>query len=237
MQDFLWGPLESTFPPTLKLRVWKESVKSPLKMSLSIKHVSCVLPPEFLAVIIGYFTLPDLSSSTDGLPITESSDSNTSKDNVCTSFMFEILDSNLFIPTGSSVSQFLKLDIQRLYSSFTENGEAKFVLKDIPMECLVTEDEIAHRNDCLNFFGYDLSLSLMLLEEADNLSGSFYGPTWTNINLIAPFSADVWVRLPSQCECCDVVSCYPSCIMTLVKDCQLNAEGKKQISVICFLEY
>ncbi|KAL3354105.1 hypothetical protein AABB24_018653 [Solanum stoloniferum] len=230
MQDFLWGPLESTFPPTLKLRVWKESVKSPLKMSLSIKHVSCVLPPEFLAVIIGYFTLPDLSSSTDGLPITESSDSNTSKDNVSTSFMFEILDSNLFIPTGSSVSQFLKLDIQRLYSSFTENGEAKFVLKDIPMECLVTEDEIAHRNDCLNFFGYDLSLSLMLLEEADNLSGSFYGPTWTNINLIAPFSADVWVRLPSQCECCDVVSCYPSCIMTIVKDCQLNAEGASLVN-------
>lgn len=226
MQDFLWGPLKSTSPPTLKLRVWKESVKSPLKMSFSIQHVSCVLPPEFLAVIIGYFTLPDLSSSPGGLPITECSDSNTSKDNVCTSFMFEILDSNLFIPTGSSVSQFLKLDIQQLYSSFTQNGEAKFVLKDIPMECVVTEDEIAHRNDCLNFYGYNLSLSLMLLEEeAANLSGSFYGPTWTNIILIAPFSADVWVRLPSQCECCDVVSCYPSCIMIIVKDCQLIAEG------------
>ncbi|KAM3303588.1 putative protein isoform X1 [Capsicum chacoense] len=226
MQDFLWGPLKSTSPPTLKLRVTKESVKSPLKMSFSIQNVCCVLLPEFLAVIIGYFTLPDLSSSPGGLPITESSDSNTSKGNVCTSFLFEVLDCNLFVPTGSSVSQFLKLDIQQLYASFTQNGETKFVLKDIPMECLVTEDEIAHRNDCLNLFGYDLSLSLMLLvEEEAYLSGSFHGPTWTNIILIALFSADVWVRLPSQCECCDVISCYPSCIMTIVKDCQLNAEG------------
>ncbi|XP_009615133.1 uncharacterized protein [Nicotiana tomentosiformis] len=225
MQDFLWGPLTSSSSPTLNLRVRKESEKSPLKMSFSIQNVSCVLPPEFLAVIIGYFSLSDLSSP-GGLPITESSNSNTSKDNVCTEFMFEILDSNLFIPTGASGSQFLKFDIQRLYSGFTQNGEAKFVLKDIPAECLVTEDEIAHRNDCLDLFGYDLSLSLMQLEEeASNCSGSFYGPSWANIILIAPFSADVWVRLPSQCECCDLVSCYPSCIMTIVKVCQFNAEG------------
>ncbi|VFQ83984.1 unnamed protein product [Cuscuta campestris] len=74
--DFLWGPLTPTVSPIFQFCMRKETAKSReslLELSFGIQNVSCVLPPEFLAVIIGYFSLPDWSPTPRKPPIVENS--------------------------------------------------------------------------------------------------------------------------------------------------------------------
>ncbi|KAK3033803.1 hypothetical protein RJ639_034374 [Escallonia herrerae] len=215
LHDFLWGPSSADLSPVLNFRVRKggsESLRSHFEISFSVQHVCCILPAEFLAILIGYFSLPDWKY--DGKePVTESSEE--TEDNVMT-FKFEILDSTLFVPVEREGPQFLKVDIQQLVCSFIHKSDRHIVLKDIPSECLVPPNKFACKNHCLNLFGRDLSLSVLLPK--DDAFGQ------RDISLIAPLSADVWIRIPRDCESSSVSPFAPTCIMARVNICQLIAE-------------
>ncbi|VFQ74897.1 unnamed protein product [Cuscuta campestris] len=223
--DFLWGPLTPTVSPILKFCMRKETAKSReslLELSFGIQNVSCVLPPEFLAVIIGYFSLPDWSPTPRKPPIVENSNhidlvANTSS----ITYNFEILESILFVPVGLDGYQHLKLDIPQLCGSFIGNVDIEFALKNIPSECLVNADDLAHRNHCLNLFGHDLSLSLLVIKDMPPCSVSSHIVMKRHITLISPLTAKLWIRIPSQCEPPAAVASCPISITAMVNDCQL----------------
>ncbi|KAA8547313.1 hypothetical protein F0562_003823 [Nyssa sinensis] len=227
IHDFLWGPSLPNLSNILNIRVRKVNVgslKSQFEISFSVQHVSCILPPELLAIIIGYFSSPDWSSNGNEQSVTENSGNMDSENASAVIYKFEILDSILFTPVASNDSQFLKLEIPQLYCSFLHNSDLN-VLKDIPPECLVPAHKISDRNQCLNLFGRDLSLSLMLLK--DDAFDSLMANQSTgqgNITFIAHLSADIWVRIPHESVSSCVSSLSPTCIMVRVGNCQLIAE-------------
>lgn len=238
--DYLWGPSSIDLSPILNLRVRKgQSIPSTTKLevSISIQHVYCMLPPEYLSIIIGYFQLPDWGgNSTEELHSKEQSSIDMENDKSIT-FKFEILDSTLFLPVENKEHQFLKVEMQQLYCSFIHNSCSDSEIKDIPLESLVPVHKLAKKSHCLNVFGRDISLSFLLFKnDMFSLSTIKENAKCVTTSLIAPLSVDVWVRIPfgNESECKN--SCAAICVMTSIRSCQIFAEGKNFTPVChCFL--
>lgn len=229
IHDFLWGPSSTNFSPILNVRLRKQKdgqLRSELEISFGIQHVSCILPPDFLAILIGYFSLPDWCSKGNGQFSDETAGLVDSVDTSLITYKFEVLDSILFTPLGSDDPRSLKLEIPQLYCSFTQNDCSSGISKGIPPECLVAANKIAEKNHCLNVFGQDLSLSLFLLNN-DGFDASMVDPNngQVCITFITPFSADVWVRIPDEKGSSCVSSFASTCVMARVDNVQLIAKG------------
>ncbi|XP_048230004.1 uncharacterized protein LOC8267449 isoform X1 [Ricinus communis] len=227
LKDFIWGPSISN-PSILNLRVKKGlsgSVTSQFEVSIGIQHVYCFLPPEYLAIIIGYFSSSDWSTNLSMQLVTENCDCIVTEKGNPVVYKFEILDSILILPVERDDHQFLKAELQQLYCSIILNCSPDDVLEDIPCECMVPTDKVAKANDCLNIYGRDLFLSLLLCKDDGygclilNEDNGF-----NNITLIAPLSADVWVRLPCESEPCLNSSSASTCVMSRIANCQLHAD-------------
>ncbi|KAI4331783.1 hypothetical protein L6164_016738 [Bauhinia variegata] len=226
--DYLWGPSSANLSPILNVRVRKGqgiSSTTEFEVSVGIQHVYCMLPPEYLSIIIGYFSLSDWSgNSTDQLLSDEQSYIDVQNEKRIT-YKFEILDSTLLLPMENNECQFLKVEMQQLYCSFIHNSCFDDVLRDIPPDLVVPIHKLSKRNHCLNVFVRDLFLSFYLLEnDMISLSTIEYDAECVSTTLIAPISADVWVRIPygseSNCE-----NYSPStCVMTGIDSCQIIAE-------------
>ncbi|XP_050228405.1 uncharacterized protein LOC126677693 isoform X2 [Mercurialis annua] len=228
-KDYLWGPSLSDPSSILNLRVRKGhagSVNSQLEVSIGIQHVYCFLPPEYLAIIIGYFSLSDWSPKASVQPVGEKNDYIASRQTDSVVYKFEVLDSILIMPVEQDDHHFLKIELQQLYCSFIVDCSPDCVMKEIPQECSVPMHKVYKANDCLNIFGRDLFLSLimcadgeygcLLLDEEDSGCG--------NIMLIAPLTVDIWVRLP--CEDIPHISSSAAsiCVMSRIVNCQLVAD-------------
>ncbi|XP_073032093.1 intermembrane lipid transfer protein VPS13 isoform X2 [Primulina eburnea] len=232
INEFLWGPLSPDLSPILNLHLNKGNVSaqnSQLELSFNIQKVSCMLPPEFLAIVIGYFSLPDWSSYANKQPAVD-----TSCENPCTiTYKFEIVNCNVLTPSNGDYSEFLKVNISQLCTIFSENCAGSSATRDIPSASCISASKFADRNNCLDFYGCDLFLTLLILEsDIDNSSSRYRTAT-----LIAPLSADVWIRIPQNNEISDFTSSYPICIMAMVNNCQLDVEEVCAISGIKGLGY
>lgn len=224
--EFLWGPSLPNLSPILNVRVKKEksrSFSSHFEVSISIQHVYCILPAEYLAIIIGYFSLSEWSSNSK--PATEGHEYTGSESSF--TYKFEILDCTLIFPVESNERGFLNVEIRQLYSSFIHESISDNVLKEIPLEYLVPVHKFARRNHCLNIFGQDLLLSLLLLKDDGYGSSTFDEDTdCVHITLVAPLSADIWVTLPCEIESPDRSSPSTMCVMTRIRNCQIVVDGK-----------
>ncbi|XVF23437.1 hypothetical protein REPUB_Repub13aG0038400 [Reevesia pubescens] len=222
LREFLWGPSLPNLSPILNIRVKKGSFGSPsshLEVSFGIQHTCCVLPFQFLAIIIGYFSLHDWSSNSSVQPVSKNIEYMDNQSENAIIYKFEVLESTLIFPIDSNDHQYLKTEIQQLYGSFINDCALSDVLKDIPPEYVVPENKVARTNHCLNIFGRDLSLSLLLFED-DCLT--FIPCTKPrNFSLIAPFNADVWIRIPSETESLSAASSDSTCIMSKIGVCQV----------------
>lgn len=222
--EFLWGPSLPNLSPILNLRMTKDnadSMDTHLKISISVQHVCCMLPPEYLAIVIGYFSLPDW-----GLDAKQRSKNINREAKSSILFKLEIVESSLILPVKSNGNQFLNLDIQQVYCSFFDKNCCGEVLRDIPPECLVQEQKVAEKSHCLNIFGWDLSLSLLLPK--DNSHDLFmFGQDSAcgNITFIAPVNLAIWVRIPWESGTIGGSFPAPTCIMVRVCKCELIAEG------------
>lgn len=217
--EFLWGPLYSNLSPILNLSLKKRNTglrTFQLEMSFHVQQVSCILPPEVLAMFIGYFSRSDWNP----FPKEQPSDGTSFEDSSTIIYNFEIVDCNAIIPANSDCSELLKANLKQLHVAFSQNSDRSSVIKDIPSACCIDAVKFPDRNLCLDFFGCDLSLSLMLKEE--HMVNSL--DECQNLILIASLSADVWVRIPVSFEA-DVASSNPVCIMAMIKGCQLDIEG------------
>ncbi|XP_022765514.1 uncharacterized protein LOC111310374 isoform X3 [Durio zibethinus] len=218
LHDFLWGPSLPNLSPILNIRVKKGGLISQLEVSFGIQHTCCVLPFQYLAIIIGYFSLHDWSSNTSVQPVSKNIESMKSQSENAIIYKFEVLESTLILPIESDDHQFLKTEIQQLYGSFINDCILSDVLKDIPPEYVVPENKVARTNHCLNIFGRDLSLSLLF---KDDCLTFIPGTTPRNFSLIAPFSADVWIRIPSEVESLSATSSVSTCVMSRIGICQV----------------
>lgn len=126
-------------------------MSSQLEVSIGIQHVSCVLPPEYLAIIIGYFSLPDWSPY-----LSEHNEQIYSENASSILYKFEVVDSTLTVPVEKDDNQLLKVEIQQLYCSFIDKCASNSVMMDIPPKYMVPVNKLAENNDCLNIFGRDL---------------------------------------------------------------------------------
>ncbi|KAK4403232.1 hypothetical protein Sango_1063900 [Sesamum angolense] len=216
INEFLWGPLSGKVSPILNFHMKKRktgSGNSQLEMSFHIQKVSCMLPLEFLAMLITYFSQPDWSCA-KGHPT-----GTISFGDSCTStYNFNLVDCNLITPANSACSEALKVNIRELYVAFSQHSDKSSLTKGIPSACCIGTGKFSDGNHCLDFSGCDLSLSLLILEK------DIVNPLniCQNLTLIASLSADVWVRIPYDFDS-DMTS-YPICIMAMVNDCQLDAE-------------
>ncbi|KAI9153087.1 hypothetical protein LWI28_005759 [Acer negundo] len=214
---FLWGPSIPNLSPILNLRVRKANVgslSSQLEVSLGIQHVCCVLPPEYLAIIIGYFSLPDWGSN-----------SSEQMDESAVVYKFEVLDSTLIVPVENDLDQLLKVEMQQFYCSFIPNCASNNISVNIPPEYMVPAHKVAKENNCLNLFGQGLILSFLLFKDDGCDCLMFDQDTGCgNVILIAPFSADVWVRIPSGSKSTCESSSASTCIMSSIHNCQLMAD-------------
>ncbi|XP_021627253.1 uncharacterized protein LOC110625875 isoform X2 [Manihot esculenta] len=227
-KDFLWGPSLPNMSSTLNLRVRKGHAglaTSQLEVSVGVQHVCCFLPPEYLAIIIGYFSLPDWISNLSEQPVAENCDSVATNKGSPVVYKFEILESTLILPVERDEHQFLKIELHQLYYSLILESSPSDVLKDIPPQCKVPAHKVAKANHCLNIYGRDLILSLLLCKDDEH--GCLIVDKDTgcgNVILIAPLSADVWIRLPCEDESCLYRSSASTCVMSRISNCQLIAD-------------
>ncbi|XP_045818799.1 uncharacterized protein LOC123911434 isoform X3 [Trifolium pratense] len=224
-QDYLWGPSTANLSPILNVRVRKaRNISSTvnLEVCFGIQHVYCMLPSEYLSIIIGYFSLSDWGGG-DQFLLHEQGDI-VLKSEVYVTYKFEILDCDIFLPVESNEHQFLKVELPQLYGCYIENSNFDDVLKNIPTECLVSIHKLAQRNNCLNIFGRDLNISFLFY--ANNLLGLARNEGNTEFvtsSLIAPLNADVWVRIPRGSES-NCKSSSSICVMTGISSCHIIAE-------------
>ncbi|TKY59210.1 putative vacuolar protein sorting-associated protein 13A [Spatholobus suberectus] len=226
-QDYLWGPSSPNLSPILNVWVRKGqniSSTADLEISIGIQHVYCMLPSEYLSIIIGYFSLSDWGgASGDQCSCEEQSDIDV-KNEMKITYKFEILDSNLIFPVESNDHQFIKIEMPQLYCSFIENSGVEDVLKNIPPEFLVPIHKLDKRNNCLNVFGRDLFVSFLLYKnDLLGLAAIERNTEFLTSALIAPINADVWVRIPYGGES-NYKSTSSICFMTNVSSCHIVAE-------------
>lgn len=239
IHDFLWGPSLENLSPILNVRVRKQNggtLRSQFEISASIQNVSCCLPPDFLAMVIGYFSLPDWCPKGNGQTFTEDVKPVDLENNSAIAYKLEVLDSNLVAPVESDNPRLLKLEIPQFFCSFILDSSSDNVLMDIPPECVVAANKISEKNHCLNMSGRDLSLSFLLDDYEFGGPVVDHGSEHGYITFIAPFSADMWIRIPYGNDS-SVRFVGSTCIMARINNCQLIAKGKWYKSSCSFVSH
>ncbi|XP_056171449.1 uncharacterized protein LOC115688889 isoform X4 [Syzygium oleosum] len=223
INEFLWGPSSENHSPVLNVRVKKGNthLSSQVEVSIGIQHVCCILPPEYLAILIGYFSLPEWTSYSSKQLNFENSSNQRAESESTLVYKFEILDSTVILIEKERGSQFLKLEIPQLYCSFVDGRSLNGLLKDLPSECLVPEYKISKESHCLNMFGRQLSLSVLLCKDDRDcrLGVDERGQKYIH-TLIETLNADVWLRIPRE----NVSSDASMCIMGKIYVCELMAD-------------
>ncbi|XP_048591068.1 uncharacterized protein LOC106348493 isoform X1 [Brassica napus] len=223
---FLWRASLTDVSPVLNLRVRKrnlESSGSELEVSIGIQHTCCILQPEYLAIIIGYFTLPDWTSKSGLQSLPQATECTKAHSELAITYKIEILDSTVILPVENDDCRQLKVDLQELYMSFILECALSNVVQHIPEECVIPRNQVARRTDCINIFGRDLSLSLLLSE--NGISTFKKDSVCRSITLAARFIADAWIRLP-----CDHDSLSDmACVMSRVEVCEIVADDSDSL--------
>ncbi|XP_048139080.1 uncharacterized protein LOC115752507 isoform X2 [Rhodamnia argentea] len=222
--EFLWGPSSENHSPVLNVRVKKGNthLSSQVEVSIGIQHVCCILPPEYLAILIGYFSLPEWTSYSSKQRNIENSSIQCAASESTVVYKFEILDSIVILIEKERGSRFLKLEIPQFYCNFVEGRSVNCLLKDLPSECLVPEHKISKESHCLNIFGRQLSLSVLLCKDDRDCRLSVDESGQKGIHtLIKTLNADVWLRIPRKNVSTSDASV---CIMGKIYVCELMAD-------------
>ncbi|KAG2700491.1 hypothetical protein I3760_06G000100 [Carya illinoinensis] len=227
-REFLWGPSLPNLSPILNMRVRQEkstSLSSSFEVGISIQHVYCVLPAEYLAIIIGYFSLSDWSSNVNNQPVTGGHEYIATGNESSIVYKFEILESTLILPVESNERQFLQVDIGQLFCSLINDSIPDNVLEEIPLEYAVPAHKLSRSNQCLNVFGRDMLLSFLLFkDDGDDCSTLAQNTDCVRITLVSSLSADVWVTIPCKSESPSRSSPSTTCVMTRILNCQIMAD-------------
>lgn len=231
IHELLWGPSLPSTSPVLNIRVRKDKRKTLLPLTeicIGIQHVCCILPSDFLAMVIGYFSLPDWTFKGNRNFNNENDDlynSQNTNDNLL--YKFEILDCTLIFPVEGHTDYCLQLEFPQLYCSFNPMSSSADAVQDIALECLIPVSTSADRLTIINVFGRSTSISLLLLgDDANFLLKLDEYTSNRNIPLITQLDADLWIRIPCGTTCSDKQSSVHPSIMMRSHICDLTAEDE-----------
>ncbi|XP_026406901.1 uncharacterized protein LOC113302233 isoform X1 [Papaver somniferum] len=224
---WLWGSSEHNLAPVFNFRVRRinGATRPQIELCFSIQHVRCILPPEYLAILIGYFSLPDWNKKEPVQFVTENGNcKDMDNSHVKIMYKFEVLDSVLILPVDDDGHQTIHLQLEQLYCSFTAKSKAEDALKDIPLDCMVQADKVADIVHVLNIFGRGVSLSLVPRKNEGHASlTDCQSTSCGNVPLIPAFDADLWIRIPCGNQPSDGLS-TPTSVMVKVSNWQIIAE-------------
>ncbi|MCL7024846.1 hypothetical protein MKW94_022445 [Papaver nudicaule] len=224
---WLWGASEQNLSPVFNFRLRRnnDTTRPQVELSFSVQHVRCILPSEYLAILIGYFSLPDWTQKETVQFVTENGNcKDMDNSHVELIYKFEVLDSVLILPVDDDGDQTIHLQLEQLYCSFTVKSLAEDALKGVPPDCMVQADKVADIVHILNIFGRGVSLSLVPHTNEGLVSLTDYQDTSCgNIPLIPAFDADLWIRIPCGNKPSDGLS-TPTCVMVKVSNWQVIAE-------------
>ncbi|KAG9455236.1 hypothetical protein H6P81_008140 [Aristolochia fimbriata] len=226
IHDIIWGPVLSEVSPILNLRIKKRNDEAPassLEIYIAVQHVCCILSPDYLAILIGYFSLSDWKWDPDEPVPDDLSDDQS----ITPVYKVEVLDSSVVIPINGVTWHTLQLGLQQLCCSLVLKGIPKDALEGIPKECVILADHIADRIHRVNVFGDGLSLSLMFLDAVGKLDQSHLV---RSVPLISELNADLWIRIPIISKHSSGADSSPSSVMMTADVCQLIAEEKYFLS-------
>lgn len=229
--ELVWGPSLPYLSPIINFHVRKgksESSRAKIEINIGIQHVCCFLPPEYLAMIIGYFMLPDWSLQSNEHCFTGRNKHAGLEEESSVIYKLEILDSSLILPVENYELQFLRLEIKQFYFTFFFGGSLDDALKDIPPECSIPIHKFVETNHCLNLFGRDLFLSLLLFKDRVSSSFFFQNTECESVSLVELLNADIWVRIPCESEFINKRS-LATCIMTRIRNCEVSVDGTYDI--------
>lgn len=228
--ELLWGPSSPSSTPVLNIRARKEKRDTLLpliEISFGIQHVCCILPSEFLALVIGYFSLPEWTAKGNEHCTTGSEDlENAQSAHTNLIYKFEILDSTLILPLERHRDYCLQLGFPQLICSFIPMSNSADVAPDIPFDCMIPGCTVADKTDVINIFGRSAYLSLVLLENHANFPlriDEFASKR--NIPLIVQLDADMWIRIPCKTKNSSKQFALPTLIMMRAGICKLIFEG------------
>ncbi|KAL8141634.1 hypothetical protein V2J09_014666 [Rumex salicifolius] len=223
-QELLWAPLVGNKSPILNLHFrTSPSLSHAAELRISVQNVRCILPPEYLAILIGYFTLPDWA----GVQSKQKTDFElqVAPNEKRIIYKFEILESSLISPIEGDDNCFLRLEIPELFGSFILNDSSENALSNIIPECLVPEDKFAVRINSLNIYGHNLTLSLLVCNNNVYNSFAFDEIASTVIcKLIQSLNVELWIIIPR--ESLSVLLSGPSRtrVMAYIASCEFVAE-------------
>ncbi|XP_077218039.1 vacuolar protein sorting-associated protein, putative (DUF1162) isoform X2 [Tasmannia lanceolata] len=231
IHEFIWGPALPNISPVLNIRLRKgkgEGLFPKLEICIGIQQVCCILSPDFLAILIGYFSLPDWNLNRNEMFVAENhKNTDVNVKNFDLIYKFEILDSSLISALENNTHHCLQLGLQQLYCSFIPMGNSEDLVKGIPDECVIPTVKAVDRAHLVNVFGRGISLSFMLpKDEGQHLLKFDPDINFVNIPLIAPLDADLWVRLPCKSKWASEQLAVPTFSMMRVDVCQVMAEDE-----------
>ncbi|KAK9110206.1 hypothetical protein Sjap_018266 [Stephania japonica] len=225
--EVLWDSSVPDLSPILNIRVKKEKRVVPeIEISIGIQHVCCLLPVDFLAMLIGYFSLPDWTSNESEPCLVSNNNNNDTLGHTCVTYKLEVLDSLLILPLESNKRESLHLELRQLYWSFRQCNRVEDAFADVPSDCMVRINKVANEFCLLNFFGRDLCLSLVLPKDDEFVSADLHQDVkHEKIPLIAQMNADLWIRIP--CNNDGLTEQKPSTyVMMRIQNCQVVAEDE-----------
>ncbi|CAL9110355.1 unnamed protein product [Musa acuminata var. zebrina] len=227
IHELLWGPSSPSNLSVVNLSLRKGKIKMMLpitEINISIQHVCCIISSEFLALLIGYFSLPDwILDGNEHLSheILEFENSRNEQNDLL--YKFELVDSTVLLPLENR-EYCIQFGFPQLVCSFIPMSSSADSFTEIPFECMISGCTDSEKVDIVNVFGRSASLSLLFIRNDKNfLLKLDECMSNTSVPLITQLDADLWIRIPSNTTDVSPQSVVPLLIMMSVSVCNLIA--------------
>ncbi|CAA7410691.1 unnamed protein product [Spirodela intermedia] len=229
VSELVWGPSSPTMSSTLNVHVKKFRNDAEFLLTetyIMLQRVSCILSPEFLAMVIGYFSLPDWTPQTKGFHAAEDEKFESAQSEYChMGYRFEILDSSLIFPVENK-DYCLQLGLPKLSGSFIPTIHSVGALRDVPADCVIPEINISDVLHLVDVSIRGASLAVVLLDDGRVRLMSGEHSCSRNVTLLSLLDADFWIRIPLGTAPEDEKNAVPTSIMVKADACNLVIEDE-----------
>ncbi|KAJ1693233.1 hypothetical protein LUZ63_009931 [Rhynchospora breviuscula] len=217
----LLGPLELINPNIASVRIRKVSSDRsvrPVEVRFAFQNTCCILPSEYLTLMIGYFDLPEWDPP---LPDEEILDVK----NIW--YQFELVDSVVFLPVEKHEKMCLRVGIPKLYGRVIKRGTSVEAGVGLPPQCVIKECLVPDKSDIVDIFGRSVSMSFCALaEQTKFMEFEEYMPN-LGFPLIDMLNADMFVRMPWNTGSISGYTSVPDFLMMHLWSCSLVALDAK----------
>lgn len=239
IHELLLGPSSPSNTSILNIRARKKTSDAlfpSAEVNISIQNVGCILSSKFLAMVVGYFSLPDWGSGRNDHHNNGTNEFQKPQTaNTDISYKFEIVDTSLILPVEHSRNDCLKLELPHLFCNFIPFSSSAEAAKDIPSHSLISDCSFSDKVDIVDLFGRSMSLSLLLItDRTDFLMTLDDYMSIGTLPLIEKLDADIWIRVPSNTMISSEQTTLPTSIMVKTESCHLIVEGINALHQLLF---